>query len=502
MSIGMLLDMAATAFGDRVALGGRGDGITFEHLVRVSAGGATLLRSSGAERVAYLGGNSTAFPAVLFAAATAGMPFVPLNYRLGEDQLDGLLGELHGPVVVCDEAYQDVVARSGLKVHRSEEWLATAALAEPSEPVDVDDEAPAVLLFTSGTTSKPKAVVLRHSNLVSYVLQTVEFGSAEPAEAALTSVPPYHIAGVGTVLTNIYSGRRLVYLPNFSAGAWLRLVAAEQVTSAMVVPTMLARIVEELAGARAATPTLRSIAYGGARMPRPVLEKALAAFPDAGFVNAYGLTETSSTIAILSPDDHRTALLSPDPAVAARLSSAGRLVPGVEGEIRDSAGAPTGPGEVGELWVRGGQISGEYLGLGSVLDADGWFPTRDRACLDTGGYLFIEGRADDTIIRGGENIAPAEIEDVLIHHPAVKEVAVIGLPDIEWGERLTAVVVPAAHATPEPDDLRAWVRARLRGSRTPDEVIFRDGLPYTPTGKLLRRQLVAEIGSPTTYERT
>ncbi len=188
--------------------------------------------------------------------------------------------------------------------------------------------------------------------------------------------------------------------------------------------------------------------------------------------------------------------------MAARLSSAGRFVPGVEGEIRDSAGALAGPGEVGELWVRGGQISGEYLGLGSVLDADGWFPTRDRACLDTGGYLFIEGRADDTIIRGGENIAPAEIEDVLIHHPAVKEVAVIGLPDIEWGERLTAVVVPAAHATPEPDDLRAWVRARLRGSRTPDEVIFRDDLPYTPTGKLLRRQLVAEIGSPTTYERT
>ncbi|WP_322767237.1 fatty acid--CoA ligase family protein [Frankia sp. Cr1] len=502
MSIGMLLDMAAMAFGDRVALGRRGDGITFEHLVRVSAGGATLLRSSGAERVAYLGGNSAAFPAVLFAAAAAGMPFVPLNYRLSEDQLDGLLGELHGPVVVCDEAFQGVVARTGLKIHHSEDWLADAALAEPAEPVEVDDDAPAVLLFTSGTTSKPKAVVLRHSNLVSYVLQTVEFGSAEPDEASLTSVPPYHIAGVGTVLTNLYAGRRFVYLPNFSAAAWLSLVAEEEVTSAMVVPTMLARIVDELAGAQAPTPTLRAIAYGGARMPRPVLEKALLAFPGTGFVNAYGLTETSSTIAILGPEDHREALASADPAVQARLASAGRFVPGVEGEIRDSAGAVAGPGEIGELWVRGSQISGEYLGLGSVLDADGWFPTRDRAWLDADSYLFVEGRSDDTIIRGGENIAPAEIEDVLIHHPAVKEVAVIGLPDIEWGERLTAVVVPEAHAAPEPDDLRAWVRARLRSSRTPDEVIFRDDLPYTPTGKLLRRQLVAEIGASTTYERT
>ncbi|WP_131744922.1 fatty acid--CoA ligase family protein [Frankia sp. Cppng1_Ct_nod] len=501
MSIGMLLDMTASAFGDRVALGRHDSGITFEHLVRVSTGGATLLKSSGADRVAYLGANSAAFPAALFAAAAAGMPFVPLNYRLSEDQLDALLGELHGPVVICDDAYRNVVARTGLTVYRSEDWLATAALAEPSDPVDVDDDSPAVLLFTSGTTSKPKAVVLRHSNLVSYVLQTVEFGAADEDEAALTSVPPYHIAGVGTVLTNTYAGRRFVYLPNFSADAWLRLVAEEKVTSAMVVPTMLARIVETLDGAQAQAPTLRSIAYGGARMPRPVLEKALEAFPGTGFVNAYGLTETSSTIAVLGPDDHREALASQDPSVQARLASAGRFVPGVEGQIRDPAGRVTDPGEIGELWVRGSQISGEYLGLASVLDPDGWFPTRDRAFLDADGYLFVEGRADDTIIRGGENIAPAEIEDVLIHHPAVKEVAVIGLPDVEWGERLTAVVVPEPQTSPEADDLRAWVRARLRGSRTPDEVVFRDELPYTPTGKLLRRQLVAEIGSSATFER-
>ena len=182
-------------------------------------------------------------------------------------------------------------------------------------------------------------------------------------------------------------------------------------THALVVPTMLARIVEYLDGAPADLPALRSLAYGGAPMPVTVLERALAAFGDTDFVNAYGLTETSSTIAVLGPDDHRTALASDDPAVRARLGSAGRLLPSIEADVRD-----------GLLWVRGEQVSGEYAGMDSVLDDEGWFPTGDVAYIDGEGYLFIEGRADDTIIRGGENIAPAEIEDVLLRHAAVAEV--------------------------------------------------------------------------------
>ncbi|MGR6998124.1 class I adenylate-forming enzyme family protein [Yinghuangia aomiensis] len=339
------------------------------------------------------------------------------------------------------------------------------------------------MLFTSGTTSRPKGVVLRHDNLVGYVLQTVEFASAADDDAILVSVPPYHVAGVGGVLSNLYAGRRMVHLPDFDAERWLRLVRGEAVTQAMVVPTMLARIVDALDGGEANAPALRGIAYGGARMPATVLAAALAAFPDAGFTNAYGLTETSSTIAVLGPDEHRAAFVSEDPAVRRRLGSAGRFVPGVEGAVRD-----------GELWVRGPQVSGEYLGTGSVLDDDGWFPTRDRAHIDADGYLYIEGRADDTIIRGGENIAPAEIEDVLIHHPAVREVAVVGMPDDQWGQRITAAVVPAAGQTVDAEELRAYVRAQLRGSRTPDDVVVREALPYTPTGKLLRRQLAIELG--------
>jgi acyl-CoA synthetase (AMP-forming)/AMP-acid ligase II len=495
MSIAMLLDMAKDACDERVAIGSKhGGGLSFAELAEAAAGGAAVLTASGATRVAFVGVNGGTFPVLLFSCAIAGIPLAPLNYRLAQDQLHELVGELDKPYVVADEAYLPMLEGAATaEVVESQAFLAQARSATPAEPVDVDDESTAVLLFTSGTTSKPKKVVLRHSNLVSYVLQTVEFASADEDQAVLVSVPPYHIAGVGTVLTNLYAGRRLAYLPNFDAAAWLDTVRTEQISNAMLVPTMLVRIVEELAGKPSELPHLTSIAYGGARMPAGVLESALEAFPSTGFVNAYGLTETSSTIAVLGPDDHRDALASDDPLVRARLGSAGRPVPGIEMEIRDEVGSPVPIGTPGELWVRGAQVSGEYEGLGSVLDAAGWFPTKDAAYQDPDGFLFIIGRSDDTIIRGGENIAPAEIEDCLGRHPGVRDVAVFGAPDDEWGERIVAAVVAQPGEALVPEELRAYVRERLRGSRTPDEVIVREELPYTQTGKLLRKQLASDI---------
>jgi acyl-CoA synthetase (AMP-forming)/AMP-acid ligase II len=265
----------------------------------------------------------------------------------------------------------------------------------------------------------------------------------------------------------------------------------------MLVPTMLARIVAEVHGDEAGTPTLRSLAYGGARMPRPVLERALRIFPETGFVNAYGLTETASSVAVLGPEDHRQALTSDDPAIQDRLGSVGRALPGIEFQIRADDGNPAGPGETGLVFVRGEQISGEYNGQSALdaraLDAGGWFATRDRGRLDAEGYLFIEGRSDDTIIRGGENIAPAELEDVLIEHAQVHDVAVVGVDDPQWGQAIVAVVVPAAGADPDPEELREHVRKSLRGSRTPDRVVFRDELPTNATGKVLRREIVDEL---------
>jgi acyl-CoA synthetase (AMP-forming)/AMP-acid ligase II len=385
-------------------------------------------------------------------------------------------------------------AASPTAVFDADTWLAATASGEPAEQPTVDGDDIAVLLYTSGTTSEPKAAVLRHRHLASYVLSTVEFASAEPEDATLVSVPPYHIAGVANLLSNVYAGRRIVYLDAFSPTVWLDTVRRQRITHAMVVPTMLARINEAVsAGADPKVPTLRSVAYGGARMPLSVIEATLATFPQVDFVNAYGLTETSSTIAVLGPEDHRTAFSSDDPAVRARLGSAGRAVPGIEIEVRDADGTALAAGVVGEIFVRGEQVSGEYLNrVAPPLDG-GWFPTADRGHLDQAGYLFVEGRADDTIIRGGENIAPAEIEDLILRHPDISAAVVVGPSDEEWGQRIAAVVVPADGATIDLEQLRAWLKERLRSSRTPDEIHVRPDLPHTDTGKLLRRQVLAEL---------
>jgi acyl-CoA synthetase (AMP-forming)/AMP-acid ligase II len=490
MNLVVLLDMAASGHGDRVALTTATERVTFTQLQEQARHGASVLHHHDAGTAVLVGRNGPMMPRLLFAAALAGVPFTALNYRLSSEQILEQIARLDQPVIVADDDYLHLVRHldHAMSVSRfTGTWAGAAPYAASPDGCDIASQ-----LFTSGTTAQPKIVALRHENLFSYVTGTVEFGGADPDEAALVCVPPYHVAALGSALTNLYAGRRVTYLPDFDPSAWLSLARREQVTTAMVVPTMLARIVDACDGA-ADVPTLRLISYGGSKMALPVLERALSAFPDCGFVNAYGLTETSSTITVLTPEDHHAALNSDDPGVAARLASAGRPVPGIELEVRDADGAVLPAGETGELWVRGPQVSGEYIGQGSVLDADGWFPTKDRARLDTEGYVFIDGRADDTIIRGGENIAPAEIEDVLLRHPGIADAVVVGAPDEEWGQRLVAVVVRRDADTITGDDVKAWVRSHVRGSRTPDDVVWRDDIPQTATGKILRRQIVAEL---------
>ena len=479
MNLSLILELALSGHPDRIAVASGDQRVTFADLDRLARGVAAWLTEQGKGAVIYIGPSSPLLPVALFAAARAGVPFVPLNYRLSADRLDALVAQHPDALVVRDG--DDLTGLTGDP--------------EAAPDVPTDEDLIAVLLYTSGTTAAPKAAVLRHRHLMAYLFGTVEFGAAADDEAALVTVPPYHVAGVTNLVSNLYAGRRIVYLDAFDPATWLTTVRKEAVTQAMVVPTMLARLVEHLGNAPSAeVPSLRSIAYGGARMPLPVLRRALELFPGTGFVNAYGLTETSSTIAVLGPDEHREATASSDEAVQARLGSVGRVVPGVELEVRDDDGAVLPPCTPGLLFLRGEQVSGEYVGSSGV-DADGWFATRDRGWVDADGYLFIEGRADDTIIRGGENIAPAEIEDVLAEHPAVLEAAVIGVPDDEWGQRIAAVVVRAEGADADADELREWVRTHLRSSKTPDVVTFRTELPRTDTGKLLRRNLLAELVS-------
>ncbi|MEZ0338928.1 class I adenylate-forming enzyme family protein [Mycobacterium sp. pV006] len=491
MSISLLLEMAASSDPDRTAVVDDDLRLTTAEVSSLADGGAGVIAASGAQHVAYVGTGGAMLPLLLFASARAAIPVTPLNYRLSAEGLRALIDRLPDPLVVVDDEYREAVG-DGYRTMSSADFLAAARSHEPAAEF-ADPDAVAVVLFTSGTTSRPKAVELTHNNLTSYITGTVEFASAEPADAALICVPPYHIAGVGAALSNLYAGRKMVYLRHFDAQRWVGLVGTEGVTSATVVPTMLDRIVSVLEAENAALPTLRTLAYGGSKVPLPLVRKALSLLPEVGFVNAYGLTETSSTIAVLTPDDHRAALNATDDAALRRLGSVGQPVPGIEVEIRAEDGTVLGPGETGELFVRGDQVSGKYTDIGSVLDEQGWFPTKDVAYLDAEGYLFIGGRSDDTIIRGGENIAPAEIEDVLVEHPHVRDCAVVGADDPQWGQIIVAVVVPQPGTDPDVEDLRAHVRAHLRGSRTPDRVVFREELPTNATGKVLRRELVAEL---------
>jgi acyl-CoA synthetase (AMP-forming)/AMP-acid ligase II len=492
MNIALFLEMAAEAAPDRIGLVCDGKRWSYSDLLAGARGAAELIRQSGCVHVALLDESSEAAAMALFGAALAGVPYVPLNYRLADADLAALLDRIAPALIIGDAQRVGRLDLSEASSALSRADFVAAALVAAAKARNEGDEGEgiAIMLFTSGTTAAPKAAILRHSNLVSYILGTVEFASAPEGDAALVSVPPYHIAGIAALLSSIYAQRRILMLPAFSPEAWIDLAHAEGATNAFVVPTMLSRIIETLDKSGAAHPaSLRSIAYGGGKMPLELIQRALDLFPATGFTNAYGLTETSSTVALLGPDDHRTAQASHDPKIRARLASVGKPLPTIELEIRDEDGQCCAAGVAGEIYLRGDQVSGEYKEK-TALDGDGWFPTRDAGYVDEDGYLFLAGRADDVIVRGGENMSPGEIEDVLLTHPAISDAAAVAVASVEWGEAVgIAVVTRQGYGRAEEAELKALIRARLRSSRVPEQVLFVDALPYNEMGKLLRREI-------------
>ena len=502
MNVMMLLDMGAQGFGERIAFSNGDKSLSYQALFEAAGRAVSAIDASACAHVAMLDVSSLATPIALFGSAWAGVPYVPLNYRLTRSEIEALLARVEPAMLITSADRQSEFESRQLQVLSQAAFLVEAESGVTTvRDWSMDQQEVGVLLFTSGTSGAPKAAVLRQKHLVSYVLGAVEFMSAGEEEAALVCVPPYHIAGISAVLSSVYAGRRVVQLPDFSATAWIELVKVEQVTHAFVVPTMLARIVEAFStetigdDAQVRLPSLRALAYGGGKMPLSVIERAMQLFPNVEFTNAYGLTETSSTISLLGPGEHREAAASDDAAVRRRLVSVGRALPGVEVEIRGEKGELLGPGQRGEITVRGEQVSGEYVGQDSLLDSEGWFPTRDAGFMDADGYLFLEGRIDDVIVRSGENMSPGEIEDVLLEHPAVGDVAVVGVPDEQWGEAVAAVVVLKPGQEADVEALQAWVREQLRGSRVPQLMAFWPELPYTETGKLLRRIVKASLSN-------
>ena len=498
MNIATLLDMAAHAAPDRVIIGTEDAGLTYADLWARSNHAADVFAASAADNVVFIGTNSPLFAVSLFGSALSGRPFSPLNYRWADDLLVSAI-ERQSPalVIVSDEFASRVRALDlpdGARIVTGNEISAWSISSSPhaSKPSDTA----ALALFTSGTSGAPKIAELGHDNLSQYVLNSVEFLGAEEGDCQLVAVPPYHIAGVANLLSSVYAGRRIVHLTNFDAEDWVELVRTQRVTNAMVVPTMLGRILEVIERPGQRVPdSLRHLSYGGGRMPLPLIEKAIALLPDVDFVNGYGLTETSSTITLLSPADHVAALAAAAGSdERARLGSVGRALPSVEITVRDTRGLEVEPRSVGEIWVRGPQVSGRYAGVEDDQQG-GWFRTKDAGYLDSEGYLFLHGRLDDVIVRGGENISPGEVEDVLLDHPAVADVGVFALPDDEWGETVSAAVVVSPGATVTRDELTDWVRQRVRSAKTPTVIEFLEELPYNDAGKLLRRELPSRLAT-------
>jgi len=490
MDISLILKMAADSEPDRVGLTCDGRHWTYGELWAAATGAAVAITASGCDHVALLDTGSEAAPIALIGAALAEVPYCPLNYRLADTDLAALLARIAPAFIVGDMARVAKLAPANThKIFARGDFVAMSEQSAEPDREAGEGESIAVQLFTSGTTAAPKAAILRHSNLVSYIFSTVEFGTAAPEEAALVSVPPYHIAGIAALLSSIYALRRIILLPAFDPQSWIDLCARERASNAFVVPTMLSRIVETLdaAGNMPDLTGLRAIAYGGGRMPIELITRALELFPNTNFTNAYGLTETSSTVALLGPDEHRAAHRSYDPKIRARLASVGKPLPNIELEIRDDEGKLLPPNETGEIYLRGDQVSGEYRERSALIQG-GWFPTRDAGYLDEEGYLFLCGRADDVIVRGGENISPGEIEDLLLSHPAIADAAAVGVPSAEWGEAV-AVVIALKGEHPGETEIKTLIRDRLRSSRVPERILVVETLPYNEMGKLLRREV-------------
>jgi acyl-CoA synthetase (AMP-forming)/AMP-acid ligase II len=463
-------------------------------------------------RMAVLATNSHRYLECYYAAAAAGATFVPLNYRAKLDELEHMIGRAEPRVLFVSERYaslldelagrlpsgmkQVVLDGSGRGESSYEDLLASGR--EDIEDAEVDEDDVCILMYTSGTTSLPKGVMLTFGDFTTYVVGTVEMADGTPRGSSLLCVPLYHIAGATSIMTSLWAGRRIVVLPQFDAGDWLGAVARERATHAFVVPTMLKKILDHPGFGTTDLGSLENLSYGGAPMPFPVIRRAVESFPaSCGFVNAFGQTETTSTLTVLGPDDHRLCGdAAADENVLRRLRSIGKPLPDVEVKVAADDGTELGPNQTGEILVRTPRVMKGYAGDvegGAKLEADGFLHTRDLGYVDEDGYVFLVGRKDDMIIRGGENIAPAEIEAVLQTHPCVDEVAVLGLPNEEWGQIVAAAVVLKPGSAASPEELADHCRARLASFKKPEVIELLEELPRNPLGKVLRNELRARF---------
>jgi len=466
------------------------------------------------DMVAILQVNCTQFLETYYAVAKLGAILVPLNFRAKGDELTYMLNNSGAVAIFVGDRYVNMVnaMRPNLasvqhcisidgkqeNMHYYEDLISSGS---PDEVVpDVDDEDTTLLMYTAGTTGRPKGVPMTHNSYGIYVLDNVDPASPDIEERNLLTVPLYHVAGFQALLAAVYGGRTLLMMRQFEVNEWMDAVQREKANRAMLVPTMLKRVIDNPDFDKYDLSSLRVITYGAAPMPFEVIKKAIEVMPNVRFINAFGQTETSSTITTLGPEDH---VISGTPEEKAKKlkrleTSIGRPMSDVEMKVVDADGNDLPPGEIGELVARGPRIMKGYFKdeekTAQAFTKDGWLRTGDTGYMDEDGYFYLAGRGDDMIIRAGENISPEEVETVLYSHPKIEEAAVIGVPDPDWGQEPKAVIVLKEGEMATADEIMEYCREKLSSFKRPRAVVFVDALPRNPMGKVLKRELRAKYG--------
>jgi long-chain acyl-CoA synthetase len=503
-TVAKVISRGAASHPAHAALRYQGTTLSYGELNRRSnrvARGLLALGIQACERIAVLGKNASEHFDILFGASKAQAVFVPVNWRLSPREIALVLDDSHASVLFVGAEYLATLEeiRSSLK------WLKHIFAFEPAagitsyaewmqkqndeqlEMATGPDEV-ALQLYTSGTTGAPKGVMLTNKNLFTLFNQLGQYWRLDADTRSVVCLPLFHIGGVGWAMACMRYGGTAVLVHTFVAADVLRLIENERATHINLVPAMIRAMVESAEAPKHDYSSLRFVLYGTAPIAKPLLIAALKAF-DCPFVQVYGLTETTSAVTQLDSADHQVS--GPREAL---LRSAGRPYPWVEAKVVDPTTLEACPeGKTGELWVRSGQnMKGYWMNdaaTAATIDQFGWLRTGDCGYLDHEGYLFLTDRVKDMIVSGGENVYPAESENLLAEHPLVAEAAVIGIPHPTWGETAKAVIVLKPGERIQGQELIDWLRERLAHYKCPTSVEFVHELPRNAAGKVLKRVL-------------
>ena len=455
------------------------------------------------DRVAVLARNSIDMVLLYFAAARAGVVPVPLNYRLAPPEWHYIINDAQARVLFAAGDYIDAVGSIRADLATVErfvaldgvgppgwedyrEWRSADPGAAPGRDVTADDDV--YQMYTSGTTGHPKGAVLTHRAVTANAAQIARVCCGPPGERSLVVAPLFHAGAVPSAFSPIVWGGSLVLVDQFDPGEVVRMLDEERIGFAVLVPAMLQACLTSVPDVTERRyEQLRLIYYGSSPIAEPTLRQAIAVFR-CGFMQSYGMTEAAQSLTFLTPADHERALAG-NPHL---LLSAGRPADDTEVRIVDPTGTPVPDGTIGEVVARGPQVMRGYWNLPEATAEalrDGWLHTGDAGVMDGEGYLFIQDRVKDMIVSGGENVYPREVEEVLFQHPAVREAAVIGVPDPRWGETVKAVVALREGVDATGEDIVTFCRSRLGGFKLPRSVDFVEALPRNAAGKVLKREL-------------